>query len=385
MVRMEDLEPDVKSLIISYLSNQASESEKLALLEWLKKSDEHRKLFLEYRKLFDLTLYVNDNHKFSDRKHNNWKLLIDKIDSFSGESGDKKTKRLPYYLKIAAAVLFIFFAGAATFHWISKSTTVQNFGKIEYQVKAPKGGKSELVLADGTKVWLNAGTSLRYSADYGIVSRVVYLDGEGYFSVVKNPKKPFIVQTSGLKIKAYGTSFNVKAYPEEKFITTTLVEGNVKIEGLGLNLSLKPKEVVVVKKVKSTYTNTTNNGTNSTKDINKKCTAGDEANHTNDSVKVASNVNTKIYTCWKDNFWIIDSEPLRNIAVILERKFNVSIVIKSPELNQYTFTGTFNNETLEQILNIIKLTAPLNYEINKGVVVITEEQKRKATYSNFFK
>jgi transmembrane sensor len=105
----------------------------------------------------------------------------------------------------------------------------------------------------------------------------------------------------------------------------------------------------------------------------------------NNKVKVASNVNTNIYTSWKDNLWIIESETLQNIAVILERKFNVIVDIKSLGLNQYTFTGTFNNETLEQILDIIKLTAPINYQINKGVVIITEEQKRKATYNNFIK
>jgi ferric-dicitrate binding protein FerR (iron transport regulator) len=282
--------------------------------------------------------------------------------------------------------LLIFFAGASTFRWLLGTNPNQNLSNIEYEVNAPKGGKSELLLSDGTKVWLNAGSRLRYHADYGINGRIVYLDGEGYFRVVKNPKKPFIVQTSGLKIKAFGTSFNVKAYPEEKFITTTLVEGIVKIEGRGVNLSLAPKEVVIVDKNASKYSTPKNDEKVSiAKKVNTHTKPEEQEIAINDNVKVASNVNTNIYTSWKDNLWIIESEPLKNIAVILERKFNVIVDIKSSELNQYTFTGTFNNETLEQILDIIKLTAPLNYQINKGVVTITEEQKRKATYNNFIK
>ena len=379
------MEPKFKSLIISYLSNQTSEEEKFVLLAWLKTSPENRRCFSEYSKLYDLSLCANYKGKFSERELDNWKSLNDKIDSFS-EGNSQKIRKFLNYLKIAAAVLLIFFAGASTFRWLSGTNPIQNLSSIEYEVNAPKGGKSELLLADGTKVWLNAGSRLRYHADYGINSRNVYLEGEGYFSVVKNPKKPFIVQTSGLKIKAFGTSFNVKAYPEEKFVTTTLVEGIVKIEGTGINLSLKPKEVVIVDKNASKYSTPKNDEKVSiTRKINTHAVSEEKEIAVNNNVKVASNVNTNIYTSWKDNLWIIDSESLKNIAVILERKFNVLVDIKSSELNQYTFTGTFNHETLEQILDIIKLTAPINYQINKGVVTITEEQKRKATYNNFIR
>jgi len=225
---------------------------------------------------------------------------------------------------------------------------------------------------------------MRYRADYGISSRNVSLEGEGYFLVVKNPQKPFIVMTSGYKIKAFGTSFNVKAYPEEKSVTTTLVEGIVKIEGKGVNVSLKPKQVVIVnKEVTKLASNDKKPVTdNSVKTKISQLISEDQKDTSINDVTIATNVNTNIYTSWKDNLWIIESEPLKNIAVIIERKFNVTIDIKSPELNPYTFTGKFNNETLEQILDIFKLTAPLNYTINKGVVTIREEQKRRATYNN---
>jgi ferric-dicitrate binding protein FerR (iron transport regulator) len=94
-------------------------------------------------------------------------------------------------------------------------------------------------------------------------------------------------------------------------------------------------------------------------------------------------VKVEIYTSWKDNYWIIESESLKDFTSILERKFDVSIQLESPELNQYTFTGTFYKETLEQILDILKLTAPLRYDINEGIVIIEEEHRRKSIYENF--
>lgn len=388
MLTVENKEIEIKSLIFSYLLGQSSEEETLDLLSWLKKSDENKTIFSDYCKLFDLTHHAEYKGRFNETKSDSWKRLHDKIEK---ESGRQKVRKLPFYLKIAAAALLIFVAGASTFYGLFGSRSNNNLCNIEYEVNAPRGGKSEIVLADGTKVWLNAGTRLRYRADYGITSRVVYLTGEGYFSVVKNPRKPFIVNTSGLKIKAFGTTFNVKAYPEEKSVTTTLVEGIVKIEGNGVNLSLKPKEVVIVDKntpknelanPKSSNTSVKTNADRPA--VDKESNVLDMAKDVPD-IKVASNVNTSVYTSWKDNLWIINSEPLKNIVVILERKFNVSVDIKSPELNQYTFTGTFNNETLEQILDIIKLTAPLNYQINKGVITITSEQKRKATYNKLRK
>jgi transmembrane sensor len=95
--------------------------------------------------------------------------------------------------------------------------------------KCSLGGRSEVILPDGSKVKLNAGSNISYSNNFGYAERNILLEGEGYFEVETNPQIPFVVEASGLKIKAFGTIFNVKAYPEEEEITTTLVEGMVKL------------------------------------------------------------------------------------------------------------------------------------------------------------
>ncbi|MBN2214526.1 MAG: FecR family protein [Bacteroidales bacterium] len=386
MNTQENSEQRYRLLIYNYLSHKTTAEEKEVLLDWLKQSEENRKLFSDYKKIFDLTVSSDQKSRFSYRKPEALKRLKSKIDPSVSDARRLKIKRLKYYLQTAAAAILIFLIGALTSFWISRNQSVQNLSITKYEVIAPRGGKSEVVLPDGSKVWLNAGSNFRYGADYGINNRDVYLEGEGYFSVMKNPANPFVVNTSGLEIKAFGTSFNVKAYPEEKFVITTLVEGTVKIEGKGLNLSLKPKEVVVLSKESYEIKPDVDKVT-TTSQLSER-TGRDRSEKKEDisfskSVQVKSNVNTNIYTSWKDNYWIIESESLRNIASILERKFDVTIRILSPELNQYTFTGTFYKETLEQILDILKLTAPLGYEIKEGIVVIKGEQKRKSIYDNF--
>ena len=247
-----------------------------------------------------------------------------------------------------------------------------------HQVNVPKGSESEVILPDGTKVILNAGSIIKYYGDFGLTSRNVTLEGEGYFDVETDHEKPFIVEAFGLKIKALGTIFNVKAYPEENSITTTLVEGTVRIEGDGVDLIMAPKQKITyirgVNKEQLPQEEKTEVALKPS--IQKKAALKTEP----PQIKLASNVNTLELTAWKDGRLIFNSEKLSSLAILLERKFNVDIKIESAELLNYKFTGTFHQETLEQILNIINLSAPINYQIEKGVVNIRLDPKRRAIF-----
>ncbi|MDP4208830.1 MAG: FecR family protein [Bacteroidota bacterium] len=383
MDSQENINQEYKLLIYSYLSNQASEEEKSKLLNWLQESEENRKFYKSCQNLYDLTSVSQVSGKISGNKQGAWNQLKDKIETSDNAENAAKRWKITYRLLAVASVMLFFSLGTIATLLLSKGGPNRQLSEVVHEIIVPKGGKSELVLPDGTHVWLNAGSRLRYKGNYGFTNRNVYLEGEGYFSVVKNPQKPFVVDAFGVKIKALGTSFNVKAYPEEREVTTTLVEGKVKIEGKGVNIMLKPKQVVVLTKEaqdcpKGNLPDDEN--TTQTQGLGR---GSDLA--VNNGVKVDSDVNTNIYTSWKDNIWIINSESLENISQILERKFNVTVQIESPRLNQYRFTGRFNKETLEQILNVIELTAPIKYEINKGVVSIKEERKRSANYQDIIK
>jgi len=289
---------------------------------------------------------------------------------------------LKLILRIAALIIISLGVGSIiTYFSLSGKNENSGSGNLTHMVIAPKGSNSVSILPDGTKVWLNAGTTMKYTNKFGVISREVELVGEAYFKVATNPEKPFTVITSELKIMALGTAFNVKAYPDEKVISTTLEEGKVSIQGKGINVTLKPRQNMTYERQKFFHDE------GLLIEEAKKDAEVDlpEPNAKNPAVNTLSDVNTQLYTSWKDGKWIIESATLSEAAVLLERKFNITVQIESEALLTYKFSGTFTNETLEQILNAFRFTAPIEYKINKGIVTIKPDLKRKANYMDIFK
>ncbi len=369
----------INILINSYLSNQASEQEVKELVLWINQSDDNRTKFIEYSRVWMLTTQAQPKGKFNKAKYEEWNKLSEKLGSDNKNIPVISTSPLQKFIRIAAVFLLLFSIGA-TIAWRVTSNRLNNFANKEnfHQIIVPKGSKSEVILPDGTQVTLNAGSSLSYSTNFGLTKRKVVLNGEGYFNVTTNPGVPFIVDALGLKIKALGTIFNVKAYPEETSITTTLVEGIVKIEGEGVNLTMNPKQKVTYIKAnqRQEISSAQKTEESAKKDIPLKPAESSEEQQ----IKLASNVNTYEHTAWKDGRLIFNSEKLRTLAVLLERKFDVAIKIQSEELLNYKFTGTFHQETLEQILDIMNLSAPLKYNIEKGIVTVNLDVKRRAVF-----
>jgi transmembrane sensor len=377
-------------LIYSYLSNNISDDECNILYKWLEESEENKKKLGEIKKVIDLSELSESERKFDHDKIKALELILEKLEineenqEVTLQNSKKEDRRHSYWkiTRIAASFLIFFSIGALASWWIASRNFEQIINsEFVHEVYVPQGNKSQVTLPDGTKVWLNAGTHFRYMADYGVKNRNVYLEGEAFFHVKTNRAMPFIVHTSELKIKAFGTSFNVKAYTEEKYISTTLEEGILKIEGKGVDLSLNPKQNITYYKkelTKSDASPEVNTADAKAPTINQ---SSNTINANNiPKIKISSNINTQIYTSWKDNEMIIESEDLATISVLLERKYNVSIHIESKELLDYKFIGVFQKETLEQVLNVLRLSAPLKYKIENGVVTIDFDKKRKANY-----
>jgi transmembrane sensor len=364
-----------KSLIHCYLSNQASEKDVEELQLWIVQSDDNRKQFIEFSRAWMLTSQSSSRGKFNKAKYDEWKKLSDKL-SAKGEKIPRITiSPLQKALRIAAVFLLLVSAGS-TIAWIITSQRLQSLVSMETinHFNVPLGGRGEVILPDGSKVRLNAGSNISYSNNFGFAERNIILEGEGYFEVKTNPQMPFVVEASGLKIKAFGTTFNVKAYPEEEEIITTLVEGIVKIEGENIDLAMTPSQKVTY--IKGQYRHVL--------EEEEETRPGEEICAPEKRLEIiepprlllARNIDTREITAWKDGVFIFTAEKLSNLAVILERKFNVSIEIESDELKNHRFTGNFHKETLEQILGIINMSAPIRYEIEKGVVTIRLDQRR---------
>ncbi|MBN1185749.1 MAG: FecR family protein [Bacteroidales bacterium] len=375
---LHDMDP-YRELIIRYLANDLPEEEYGKLREWINQDNENRKLFSEMLTAWQLSASMEST------PDENLPLSFEKLKSRlaygNNESQNNADNFRRFYFRravsVAAAILIAFVLGGLATWYFFSAKKLPDMNAQTYNVTTPYGTRSELSLADGTRVWLNAGSSLAYSENFNVTTREVKLIGEAYFQVAKNKEIPFVVKSDGLQIKALGTAFNVKAYPGDEELSTTLIEGKIVVEGKSLDegrfsYTLNPgQNIKVIRSVKEEKANQAN--------IQDRKHAADEMKpirHNIKTISLESDVNTLLYTSWKDKRWVIQQESFSNLVTMLERRYNVNIRFNQAEMEGISFSGIIENETLEQVIHIIQLTAPVNYEFGKGEVNITLDKNR---------
>ena len=304
--------------------------------------------------------------------------IRNKIYTQSSIGSPRKIIPVKRLLQVAAVLILVFLFGGLASFFLFRQIPEQKELKQYCEVAAPYGARSEVVLPDGTKVWLNAGSKLRYSTDFNKSNRDLSLTGEGFFDVSKNKEIPFVVNALDLKITALGTQFNVKAYNEDETIETTLIKGKVMLESesgankFSENIYLLPNQkAVLIKGKKEIKVNDISDNTNNNK----------EAEIT-PSVKliIQEKIDPLPDISWKNNKLIFNAEELSEILKELGRKYNVKFRCESNKIKNYKFTGTLEDETLQQVLNAIKLSAPFDYNIKGNEVTLTVNNKRMNEY-----
>ncbi len=250
-------------------------------------------------------------------------------------------------------------------------TTTDN-NKSEVLAKA--GVRSKLVLPDGTKVWLNSASKLSYSNTFNDAIREVELDGEAFFDVVKKPKQPFIVHTSGIDIKVLGTAFNVKSYSKEKTIEATLIRGSIEVVKHNAPKSpkviLEPHEKLVFQKESNQMATTMLAGKVPDKPINRVLLISDTASISITHLPRNLPDSALKETSWMYNKLNFDGDNFHELAAKMERWFNIKISFKNEKITSYRFRGAFENENIEQALQALQLTAPFNYQVINNEVLI---------------
>ena len=197
------------------------------------------------------------------------------------------------------------------------------------------------------------------------------------------------MKAKDITIKALGTEFNVKAYPEEKIVQTTLVNGLVTVQQTTTTdapqeITLKPKQTVTIYE-KAETDNTLADEPATPLTASKPAPAKTPEKVTTEKIVLKYNIKPELYTSWKDPRWVIESEPLSDLATKLERRYNVQIIIADDALKQYPFNGTLTDETLEQVLEIMKSIAPINYSIRKKTVTLTVNTRHKKYFDELMK
>ncbi len=355
----------IEDKIINVLTGRASQEELLEIRKWLSINEENREVYDEYVTTWIAGGMIGRKNDFQADAA--WTKLSKKM---------KKTYyaeyRIPWgKIAVAAMIAVVILSGMMIYN-ISNEAHINEDSLAYTEYSSPYGSKSQVKLPDGSNVWLNAGSILRYSSDFNKNVREIYLEGEGYFDVARNEQKPFLVQTSTIAIKVLGTAFNVKAYPEESIVETTVERGKVQLlepltTSQGTTILQANQKAVVIKNMPAVI---------QMKEIGKteKMKIKPPKYIPIAKMEVSSNIKVEAYTSWKDTRWIIESEKLADLAVKLERRYNIHIVFDDEELKNYVFSGKFENETLDEVLEVMKLSAPILYKTKQNMVYMSRNK-----------
>ena len=285
----------------------------------------------------------------------------------------KSSKKKWMVALVSAAVAILIAGGIYSLQDSGKASTGLAETQSKNQISTKNGSKTSLVLPDGTKVWLNAGSQLDYDKNYGNKLREVSLVGEAYFDVVKNPERPFLIHTRKMDIKVLGTAFNVKCYPGEKTTETSLVRGSIEVtlKDRQEKIMLKPNEKLVIN-------NDDYKGEKSSDNIkpasNKKVIAAAEKPFISVSHLTFYPVDsTVIETAWVQNRLVFSGESFEDVALKMERWYNVSIDIADDKMKKEPLTGNFEKETVSEAFKALQLATPFSFSIKNDKIIIAKK------------
>lgn len=336
-------------LLSRQLAGEATEKELQQLKKMIDADPDLRKVYLS----FNASKEEPSEEELSKAEQafalHSLKMHLHVPDSPSPHLGIGKKRR--QVLLASVALLLIFMVFMLIFSPFGNDTALKS------QVVTKKGSKTMVKLPDGSSVWVNADSRLQYADNFKGKLREVWLDGEAFFDVKKDPAHPFVIHTDKINIRVLGTSFNVKSYPKDRVIETSLIRGRIEVsfnDRPSENIILRPNEKLTVRKDQSEPGNAEN-----TPKIKL------------DNLQRLNVQNELVETAWMDNKIAFSNCPMSDIAAMLERRFDISVEFKNPEVMKYRYTGMFNDESINDILTIMKITKPFNYKLNGKKMTIT--------------
>ncbi len=210
----------------------------------------------------------------------------------------------------------------------------------------PKGGTYQVTLPDGSRVWLNSASTLKYPSRFSANHRIVEIDGEGYFEIEKDPKRPFKVRSSGQEVEVLGTAFNISAYAEDSKTKTTLVEGKVKVTS-GTRTGLTTSDLRLSTKILSPG----------------------EQSITDESEITVDAVDTELYTAWKSGRFAFEGKSFEQVFNELARWYDIEIRYEGPVPDVEFYGGAFRNKNLGVVLRLLE-SAKLSYRMDGRTLII---------------
>ena len=317
--------------ISARLKDEADEDQIRQIQKWLDLSPEHPVILTEIMNVWSVS--KSSTEFYQPDLSVNWQKLMQKVNSRPKQS---LFRTISFRISAAAAVLaLVFMAGLGLGDGFLNSSE-----KVSYtRIIAPEGNKTQIVLPDSTHVWLNSGSELQYASDYSARNRKVNMKGECFFDVVKDPDHPFIVQGSKFQVRVFGTRFNVNEDASQNTADITLVSGKVQV----FNLDDKPVSELI---------------------------PGQQLVYNQGIYHVQKAVNMEALTAWLNNMLIFDNQPFEEVIHYLEKWYGVKIQLDHTLYYSHNYTFKVKTESLCEVLALISVITPIEYQIEGEKVMI---------------
>jgi transmembrane sensor len=364
-------------LIIKFLTGKTNSEESKKIVFWLNQNDDNRLHYFNLKRIWQESSANPNNEDFLN---NSWDRLKIRMENTGNEI--RRIEQRPEIMRtikklfLAASIAILF--GTTLFFGLQNYHISHLKGNLN-QIIVPLGSRSNIILPDGSSVWLNSGSTLYYRSDFTGKAREVILEGEGFFDVKHSiDNSPFFVSAGGLRIKVMGTTFNVKSYPDEDIIETTLVNGRVEVysaksDQVQSPIILSPNQKLTYIKKGSGMIVTAERKNLELKQEPAKISVNEKEDINN--FKIAKQINPELSTSWKDGKLIFSGETLENLVPKLERYYNITISLEGDSIKSLKYSGTLEEVTIEQMLRALEKTSPIRFDINKNHVILTMFKK----------
>ena len=362
---MDDKNIEIDALVVRFLQGTSDKDEKARFFSWLISDHENATSYFQMKEIYDSRKRAHE----TGRRQAKTKRLA-------------RSRRFVKYMSTHAwmryaAIITVVFGSALIVNLLQNPRPFFSSDRKIVYVKNISvhntRGVYAVSLPDGSKVWLHGASTLTYPEQFSDSIRTVELQGEAYFDVQANEQHPFVVQTPTAKVRATGTEFNITAYPDEQTTTVTLVKGTVAVQPNNLTTSVKLK--AGQQAVAGDNEAQVSRVANVTAQPDRKTPTTQPAKDEKTPVFV-HNINTELYTDWKDGVYRFRNEPFQNIALRLEKMYGVDIIIEDEKLKKSAFSGMFTTDySLKEVFEIINISNPVSYTVKDKVVTIINRKK----------
>ena len=327
----------MNNTLLKYFTGELSASERYKFLQEVDNDEILKKEFIRYQNIYSVSQLSSQADDKAEGKKS-FEMF------FQSLSRSYRREKIRNFMKYAALIIVVISSTIFGTLYLSNNFEEESYNTLY----VPPGQRAQLTLQDGTEVWLNAQSTLKYPSKFTKKQRKVEVVGEAYFDVAENSKRPFIVSTPHVNLEVLGTQFNIYSYSEVNNVETTLIEGSLKvIDNLDKNNS------VILKR-------------------------NQQVSYENGKLSVSPILNSE-HILWREGIYSFDNEKLIDIIEKLELYYDVKIIVEDPEIFNINYTGIFRQrDGIDEILRILQIIQPfkIKKDRDKNQITLYAYEKR---------